>query len=81
VILNTKLKELIEEYQEKNRKPDGSKPSQVEIAVNAGVNPSTLSRYMYGHTESYNREVMGKLAKYLGIEDAGLLFTLDEEAN
>lgn len=80
-ILSTRLPELIEQYQENNRKPDGSKYSQVEIAVMAGVNPSTLSRYIFGHTESYNREVMGKIAKVLGIEDAGELFVFEKEAD
>ena len=77
--MNTRLKELIEHYQETVRKPDGAKYSQVEIAVLAGVNPSTLSRYIYGHTESYNRVVMSKLAKVLGVKSAGELFVLEKE--
>jgi transcriptional regulator with XRE-family HTH domain len=77
--LDTRLRELVEEFQRNNRRPDGTKPSQAEIAVNAGVNPSTLSRYMDGKTESYNREVMEKLAKYLGVKNVNELFVLKME--
>lgn len=79
MILNTRLRELVERHQETHLKPDGSKMSQVEIAVMANVNPTTLWRYMNNKTESYDRRVMGKLAKYLGLKSPNDLFFFDKE--
>lgn len=79
MILKTRLRELIVKYQETHPKEDGSQYSQVEIAVMADVNPTTLWRYMNEKTESYDRRVMGRLAKVLGAKTPNDIFVFEKE--
>lgn len=74
--MKDRIKDLITEYRATHKKPDGSEYTQVEIAVSAGVNPSTLSSYINGHNQSYHREMMGKLAKFF--HEAGVLDSADD---
>lgn len=62
--MKDRIKDLITEYRRIHKRPDGSDYTQVEIAVMAGVNPTTLSIYINGHNGSYQRRMMTQLAKF-----------------
>lgn len=68
MITVNRLPELIEakkkEYQDKN----GKLLKDMEIALQAGVDPATLSRYKKGKVDSVNWEVWHKLCDYFGVE-------------
>jgi hypothetical protein len=51
------LKTLIEDYKANNRREDGSRFTQNDIASMAEVDPATLSRYINNQINSVNLEV------------------------
>jgi transcriptional regulator with XRE-family HTH domain len=61
------LKTLIEDYKANNRREDGSRFTQNDIASMAEVDPATLSRYINNQINSVNLEVWQKLSDFFGV--------------
>ena len=72
-----KVREAIEQHQ--NQFPADERPSQAKIAIECGINPVTLSRYITGKVERPDLAVVAKLCDYLGIEDMNDIFELHKE--
>ncbi|MEM6281625.1 MAG: helix-turn-helix transcriptional regulator [Chloroflexota bacterium] len=76
--IKVKIREVIEAYQETF--PPEERPTQLQIAVGAGISPTTLSSYMTGKVKRTELAVVAKLCKYLGIRDMNDLFEyVDDE--
>lgn len=75
--IKVKLREIIDNYQAQFAPED--RPSQLKIAVEAGVSPTTLSHYTTGKVQRPDFEVVAKLCKYLGVRDMNELFEYVED--
>lgn len=76
------LPELIKEKQDKYREEHNKELTELYIAVGIGINPTTLSHYKNGKTESVNWEIWQKLAAYFGVTGDKIFNVIpdDEEA-
>ncbi|MEM6285282.1 MAG: helix-turn-helix transcriptional regulator [Chloroflexota bacterium] len=70
--IKVKVREAIDRYQDQF--PDDERPTQLQIAVGAGISPVTLSRYTTGKIERPELTVVARLCDYLGIRDMNELF-------
>jgi transcriptional regulator with XRE-family HTH domain len=67
VTIVNNLKMLIRDYQKRNKRLDGSEPTQEEIAKDAQINVTTLSRYANNQINSVNFEIWQKLSDFFGV--------------
>lgn len=75
--IRMKILEAVERYQAQF--PPEERPTQVKIAVDAGISPATLSRYVNGKAEQPSLKVIAKLCVHMGIKDMNDMFELVEE--
>jgi transcriptional regulator with XRE-family HTH domain len=75
--IRLKILQAVEKYQAQF--PPGERPTQVKIAVDAGISPATLSRYVNGKAEQPSLKVLAKLCAHMGIKDMNEMFELIEE--
>lgn len=62
-----RLPELIEAKKKEYEAKNGKLLKDMEIALQAGVDPATLSRYKKGKVDSINWEVWQKLCNYFDV--------------
>jgi len=75
--IRLKLREAMQQYRRDFE--GGKRPTQAQIAVGAGIDPATLSRYLNNRVERTDLAVVAKLCKYLGIQDMNDIFEYVED--
>ncbi|MEM6527300.1 MAG: helix-turn-helix transcriptional regulator [Chloroflexota bacterium] len=77
--IKLKLKEAVENYQ--NQFPTEQRPNHLKMAVEIGISPNTMSRYVNNKVERPELSVVARFCDYLGITDIRDVFELvdDEE--
>lgn len=75
--IRIKLRDALEKYQDQF--PPDERPNHLKIAVEVGISPNTLSRYLNNKVERTELSVIAKLCEYLNIRDMNDLFEYVEE--
>lgn len=73
-ILKNRIAELIKSYRKTHKRPNGSQIAQHEIAVYAGIDPATLSRYKNEIVTRYDSVVLEKLCDFFNVDIGDILY-------
>lgn len=77
--MEIRIADLIREWLDSH--PEDQRPTQAQLAVMAGVDPSTLSHYMQGKAQRPDPNIIAKLCAAIGVEDMNQVFVVVKNGN
>jgi transcriptional regulator with XRE-family HTH domain len=77
--LKNRIGEFVDKKQTDYHAQTGKTITQAEIAIAAGISPTTFSRYTKPVIQRYDSDILERICRYFGVDIADLLYLEFEE--